>query len=35
MELNHEEDPALLGDTSSGYAGTVSIGVLDGTIYGG
>lgn len=37
--IYHEEDPALLvslvGDTSSGYAGTVSIGILEGTIYGG
>lgn len=35
----NEESPALLvsltGDATSGYAGTVSIGILEGTIYGG
>jgi hypothetical protein len=26
---------SLTGDATSGYAGTVSIGILEGTIYGG
>jgi protocatechuate 3,4-dioxygenase beta subunit len=37
--IYNEESPALLvsltGDATSGYAGTVSIGILEGTIYGG
>jgi len=37
--IYNQEDPALqvslTGDATSGYAGTVSIGILEGTIYGG
>jgi len=37
--IYNQEDPALLvslsGDATSGYSGTVSIGILEGTIYGG